>query len=267
MARVARKLAFVVAATDHGTMIVNRLDYRMVAPDAGIGVGLQLLDEAAFDPPEIELALKLLDLRRHYFGDGVVAIDCGANVGVHTVEWAKRMTGWGSVIAFEAQERIYYALAGNIAINNCFNARAIHAALSARQGTMKIPVPDYRQPGSFGSLELKKRETTEFIGQAIDYSEASLVEVRTESIDSLALSRVDLIKIDVEGMELEVLEGAAGSIAGHRPILLVESIKTDKMQLASWLTNRDYLIFEIGMNFLAVHKTDQSLAHIGKTGA
>ncbi|MGA8320591.1 MAG: hypothetical protein WB774_07170 [Xanthobacteraceae bacterium] len=41
-------------------------------------------------------------------------------------------------MAFEAQERIYYALAGNIAINNCFNARAINAAVSNRSGS-KFP--------------------------------------------------------------------------------------------------------------------------------
>ena len=44
------------------------------------------------------------------------------------------MTGWGIVIAIEAQERIYYALAGNLALNNCFNARAIHAAVSTAPG-------------------------------------------------------------------------------------------------------------------------------------
>ena len=87
--------------------------------------------------------LMVLDLRRKHYGDGVVAVDCGANLGVHTVEWAKHMTGWGVVLAIEAQERIYYALAGNIAINNCFNARAIHAAVSNRPGTMKMPKPNY----------------------------------------------------------------------------------------------------------------------------
>ena len=45
-----QKLAFVMASTSHGTMIVNRFDYRMVAPDRGYGVGYQLLEAAAFDP-------------------------------------------------------------------------------------------------------------------------------------------------------------------------------------------------------------------------
>ena len=120
-----RKIAFVLAASEHGTMIVNRFDYRMVGENQGIGVGYQILESAAYDAAEVNAALGLLALRRQYFGDGVVAIDCGANIGVHTVEWAKRMTGWGNVLAIEAQERVFYALAGNIAINNCFNARAL----------------------------------------------------------------------------------------------------------------------------------------------
>ena len=217
MANPSRKLAFVTAATDHGTFIVNRFDQMIVDGNAGYGVGLQLLENAHYDPDEVNLLLRALDLRRQCYGDGVVAIDCGANVGVHTIEWAKHMTAWGAVLAVEAQERIYYALAGNIAINNCFNARAIHAAVSDRAGTMKIPVPNYFAAASFGSLELKQRDGAEFIGQAIDYSESKMVEVPTVSLDSLNLARVDLIKIDVEGMEMDALAGAVHCIGEPAP--------------------------------------------------
>src|SRR6478752_4285176 len=149
MRNVGRKLAFVLASTNQGAMIVNRFDYRMAGPDSGYGVGFQLLEQGAFDPVEVELAVQLLEQRRRYHGDGVVAIDCGANIGVHTIEWATAMTGWGSVIAIEAQERIYYALAGNIAINNCFNAQAIFAAVAADNGVLNVPQPDYLVPASF----------------------------------------------------------------------------------------------------------------------
>ena len=96
MRNVGRKLAFVLASTNHGTMIVNRLDYRMSGPDRGIGVGYQLLEAATFHLVEVELALQLIEARERVHGDGVVAIDGGANIGVHTVEWATAMTGWGS---------------------------------------------------------------------------------------------------------------------------------------------------------------------------
>jgi FkbM family methyltransferase len=180
-----RKVAFVLASSDHGTMIVNRFDYRMIRPDSGIGVGFEILNRSSYSADEIVLTLRLLKLKRSYVGDGVVAIDCGANIGVHTIEWAKAMTGWGSVLAIEAQERIYYALVGNIAINNCFNARAMHAAVGARTGTMQIPNPNYLEAASFGSLELRKSERTEFIGQKVDYSKDKLVEVPAITLDSL----------------------------------------------------------------------------------
>jgi FkbM family methyltransferase len=257
-----RKIAFLTAATDHGTMILNRFDQHFSEPNGWYGVGFQLLDTASYDLSEVDLVLKMLDLRREHHGDGLVAIDCGANVGVHTIEWAKHMTGWGIVVAIEAQERIYYALAGNIAINNCFNARAIHAAVTSRPGSMKMPSPNYLAPGSFGSLELSKRERTEFIGQPIDYSESKMVDVRTVSLDSFNFPRLDLIKLDVEGMELEALAGGCKCIETYRPILLIEMLKTDQTKLRAWLENLGYSLFDVGMNLMAIHKTDKCLAHL-----
>lgn len=262
MRNVGRKLAFVLASSNHGTMIVNRLDYRMFGPDQGIGVGYQLLEQAAFDPVEVELALHLLEARRRFHGDGAVAIDCGANIGVHTIEWAAAMTGWGSVIAIEAQERIYYALAGNIAINNCFNAIAMNAAVSFENGIMKVPAPDYLTPASFGSLELRPRADNEFIGQAIDYSDDKTVPVQKLALDSLQLPRVDLIKIDIEGMELEALEGGREMIERCRPILLIEQIKGGRDDLRNWMLERGYEVVNAGINLLAIHKSDPTLSEL-----
>src|SRR5229473_1828699 len=165
MSHPPRPIGFVLAASDYGPLIVNRFDRYVKQDGSGFGVGFEILQTSTYASKEVALVTGLLAVRRQHFGDGVVAVDCGANIGVHTIEWAKTMTGWGSVLAIEAQERIFYALAGNIAINNCFNATAIHAAVGAEPGVMRIPRPNYLRPASFGSLELKQRVANEYIGQ------------------------------------------------------------------------------------------------------
>lgn len=212
---------------------------------------------------EISTITELLSLRHQFFGNGVMAIDCGANIGAHTIEWAISMTGWGKVEAFEAQERLYYALAGNIAINNCFNARAIYAAIgnpSNHNDFIDVPIPDYTKASSFGSLEIRKNSNNEFIGQSIDYTNTQRVTLL--SIDNMKYQRVDLIKIDVEGMELEVLNGAINTIKKYKPILLIEIIKSPKDMINKLLESLDYEIFAMGINILAISKNDPTLEHI-----
>ena len=259
---IRRKIAFVLAASDHGPMIVNRFDYRTVADGSSFGVGFDLLGTSSFSPKEVDLALSMLELRRRYFGDGVVAIDCGANIGVHTIEWARAMTGWGEVITIEAQERVFYALAGNIALNNCFNARAMLAAVSDKTGSIRVPILDHTRPASFGSVELTRKETTEFVGQAVDYSEQATKGLTCLTLDSLGLKRVDLIKIDVEGMEKEALAGADDLLRRSKPIVVAEFIKSDKLGLRVFLESCDYQVFELRMDLVAIHRDDRSLDHV-----
>lgn len=261
MLKNLRPIAFVIASTDHGSMLVNRYDYH--ATDLGsYGVGYQLLNASSFDISEVEFALELLLSRKKNFGDGVVAIDCGANLGVHTIEWARVMHGWGKVIAVEAQERIYYALAGNIAMNNCFNAHAVHAAVGSDDGELLVPKVNYFLPSSFGSLELKKNQNNEFIGQDIDYTQKNCIAIRQICIDKMSLERLDLIKFDIEGMEMEALIGAKYSIEKHRPLLIVEKIKSNVDAITNFLAPFNYQIFPAGINLIAIHQDDPALSEI-----
>ena len=254
-------IAFCLASTDHGPMLVNRLDYNHSFNGAFYGVGAQLMENGAYDPRDVDMLKNLLLVRREHHGDGVVALDCGANIGVHSVEWARLMKGWGNVIAVEAQERIYYALAGNLVLQNCFNARAIWAAVGAGAGTISFPEPDYTRQSSFGSFELRPRAGGEFIGQPVDYGSPTAT-VESITIDSLELQRLDLLKIDIEGMEIEALAGAKDTIVRCKPILFVEVIKSDRDLIAEALRNEGYRIIPHGMNMLAIHETDPTMANI-----
>jgi len=266
MSHPSRPIAFVLAACDHGSMIVNRNDYCMVDANRGYGVGFQILNNSHFDATEVGLALEMLKRRRQHFGDGVVAIDGGANIGVHTLEWARYMYGWGRVTAFEAQEIVFYALAGNVALNNCLNARVRLAALGERCGNLAVPQPDYFTPASFGSLELRQGANTEFIGQQISYAASASTTVPMVNLDSLGLERLDLVKLDVEGMELEALRGGRDVLARHHPIMIIEVIKSDQAELEAFVSELGYHVFSIGINMLAVHAADPTIHQIELKG-
>ena len=254
---------FVLVSTNHGMMIVNKNDYRDYEYDGKNvrnGVGYQLLETSSYEQQEVDFAIGLLAARRRNYGDGVVVIDCGANIGVLSIEWARFMTGWGRVISFEAQAKLFYALAGNIVLNNCLNVDAFHAAIGNKNGIMAIPEPNYLLPSSYGSLDLEKRPNNMNIGQKIDYTKTIDVDLKT--IDSLALERVDFIKIDVEGMEEAVLDGAKVTIEKLKPILFVEILKSDPDAIHRNLSSLGYKLFPMGMNSLAVHKEDPTLKNI-----
>ena len=121
---------------------------------------------------------------------------------------------------------------------------------------MLVPSPDYFLPSSFGSLELKKKDTTEFIGQQIDYSEEKCNQVKVVTIDQLKLKRLDFIKIDIEGMEIEALNGAKKSIEQFKPQLLIEKIKSNESEIRAFVEKFDYQIFPLGINILAIHNSD-----------
>jgi FkbM family methyltransferase len=251
-----RPISFVIAATDHGTMIVNRHDYNVGPGGIKYGVGHDLLQFSSFDLNEVDLVVWLLSQKRLHCGDGVFAIDCGANIGVHTVEWAKSMHGWGSLLAIEAQERIFYALAGNISLNNCSNARALWAAVGSSAGSIMVPQLDYHQPASFGSLEIRERDSNEYIGQSIEFDEKNSIVTPLFAIDDLEIERLDFIKMDIEGMESEALAGAINTIKKCKPYLLIEKIKSDQQELQNFFISIEYEWVDAGIAFLAFPQND-----------
>lgn len=261
---VARPAAFVLTATQHGTMIVNRFDYHDDLDDSlnpVFGVGHDLLNEGMSSTDEINYATALLTVLREQRGDGVAAIDCGANIGTFAIPWAVHMTGWGSVMAFEPQRMLYYTLCGNTVLNNCANIQAEHAAVGSEVGMIHVPVLDYFTPSSFGSLELRCSYRNQPIGQKVDYRKS--YKVRLVSLDSLQLPRLDLLKIDVEGMETDVLDGAMETITRHRPVLVIEWVKCKLDGLVPRLTALDYVFLNFApMSIIALHKDDPVLKFI-----
>jgi FkbM family methyltransferase len=148
---------------------------------------------------------------------GSVAIDVGANLGEWTVPFARSVGAEGRVIAIEPAPHSAAALEATLAANALHQAEIVRCAIGDHDGITQFAVP---------VVTSARTDTgTARIGPAGTGHQALCVPLR--SLDSLAaeyrLDRLDLIKIDVEGHERRVLDGAAAIIERRRPVLVIET--------------------------------------------
>ena len=182
----------------HGLMLYN-------SSDIYIGRSLDLYGE--YSHGEADVFERLLR-------PGMIAVDVGANIGCHTLLMARLVGAEGAVIAFEPQRVVYQNLCANISLNALTNVYAINSAVGALAGSAAIAEIDYAARGNFGGVSLSDTANGERVQVAV--------------IDALPLENCHLIKIDVEGMEHDVLLGAVETIAQHRPALYIENDRQDK---------------------------------------
>ena len=172
--------------------------------------------------------------------DGAVFVDAGANIGLVSLPVAQALAPRGGVVlAFEAQRLMAYALGGAAALNDLVNLHVFHKGLGAEARVEMTGMLDYGAPQDFGTYSLleqggERRERLEIV-----------------TVDSLELPRLDFLKIDVEGMEVDVLKGAEASIAKGRPWLWVEHwiIGADRIKAAMPHPDYRFLIAD-GMNMI-----------------
>ena len=141
---------------------------------------------------------------------GNVVLDIGANIGYFSLLFAKWTGGTGAVHAFEPFPNTIRRFRRNLELNPLLKSvvRLHETAISNTVGSLSMAVPD---PGNSGSNYMSAEGT-----QAIK------VTTLDTFVEQARISRVDLIKIDVEGSEVALLEGARETITRFRPILMIE---------------------------------------------
>lgn len=198
----------------HGLMIYNQRDIWQ-------GRSFEVYGEYSED--EVRLFSKVLK-------EGDVVVEAGGNIGSLMVPLSKIVGPTGALITFEPERTAFYALAGNIAINNLRNVLCFQQAIGKELGIINVPELDTDKTDNFGGLELDR-----------DYSQFPHYPVGLSTIDSLGLQRCDLIKVDVEGMELSVLEGGIKTIEKYSPLLIVEDDRLAKSEpLRAFIKEQGY---------------------------
>lgn len=158
-----------------------------------------LLLTGSFEPGQTEIIKRLLP-------NGGVFIDVGANIGYFSVIGAISVGPTGRVYAFEPVEEIYRLLCQNLSLNSLSNVDARNLACFSCSGRMGIE----RTPDSAKSY--------------LSSAKTKIVSVTTidDFVAEVPVHRLDLIKVDAEGSDLEVLKGAHRTIETFRPAIILE---------------------------------------------
>ncbi len=178
---------------------------RMAYPvnDSFVGRSLDLYGE--WCEAEIDLFAALVE-------PGSVVVDVGANVGSHTVFFAKHVGPTGRVVALEPQSFVHELLVRNVRANRLTNVDCVRKAATDSPSTVRLPKVDPKTTCNFGAIAV----TSE--GAASDTESVAAVP-----LDTLGLEACDFLKIDVEGLETRVLAGAKRIISRFLPTIFVEN--------------------------------------------
>ena len=153
---------------------------------------------------------------------GWTAVDVGANIGYFTLLMADRVGPQGKVIAFEPLAENFRILQENIQLNGHTNVVAENLALMSRTERIELRSAT---PGAItwvASVRIDQNSAVESQG----------VEAVTldEYVQQKGIAKVDFLKIDVEGAEASVLEGAANVLNRDKPVLLIEMHELDRFK-------------------------------------
>lgn len=146
----------------------------------------------------------------------MIAIDIGANIGAQALPLARQVGPKGRVIAIEPADSAIARLRDNCALNPEFEARVtlVHRALGAAGDR---PAENY-----FASWPLATTVNAHPVHQGKPERSSAAASTLDDLIEELGLARVDLIKLDVDGNELPVMNGASATLGRHQPVIVFE---------------------------------------------
>ena len=177
---------------------------------------------------------------------GWVVIDVGAYIGFHTLGIGKLVKPGGIVYAFEPIPSVVEHLVENVNLNSLSDVVLIEqTALGNTNGTVSINV-SATSTGILADSSITRAKD----GPVISVSITKL----DDWVKGRKLGRCDFIKIDVEGLEIDVLEGGKLTIEKFRPFILIEvNDKISQDSVVQWLICHKYIVCHLGSTYYGQH--------------
>jgi FkbM family methyltransferase len=206
---------------------------------------------------------------------GATFLDVGAHAGVFTMLGSRFVGSTGRVVSFEPSHRERARLEEHISLNRLANVTVVPKAVAGRSGTttLRVAVSEYGGLNTLG---------TRFAYDGVETAAEVTVDVTTldEFVFDAGLSRVDAIKLDIEGAEYSALTGATRTLASFRPALVIEVFSSalaahgaTPAGLETLLRESGYQAFRIDEETAALHPLrtlaeadEQNLVAIPRSG-
>ena len=174
---------------------------------------------------------------------GDTVIDVGANLGAFTIPLSQFVGQSGRVLAFEAQDELMQLLTANLAMNEIRNVVAEKVIITNESGVLQLPQADFSRPMNFGGFSVVDPD----IVRASGSNSAKLDHVMKRTLDSFFGNSTvcpTFLKVDVEGMELNVLRGATNLLSRCHPILYLENnCKFTSRPVIEFVSSLDYDLY------------------------
>lgn len=191
----------------------------IIAQRRGINWSLDLRDGVDFAIYLLGgFEVRTLDRYKELIRDGDIVLDIGANVGSHTLPLAQLVGATGKVISFEPTAHAFEKQKTNIALNSTLAQRIdAHQMMLMASSSEEMPEAVY----SSWPLEVAEDLHSEHHGRLMSTQGARLGTL-DETLRDLEVNKVNFIKLDVDGNELEVLLGAAVTLEESKPRIMLE---------------------------------------------
>jgi FkbM family methyltransferase len=171
--------------------------------------------------------------------EGDVVVDVGAYVGLYAILSSMLVRDGGSVVAIEPVPHSFHLLARNVMLNKLNNVHLLNFALSNQVGEVEFYMPNIPSGSSFYISYMKTKDYAKLRVKTQTFD--NLVE----SLDELNNRAVDMMKIDVEGAELSVLEGARSALKSrliNRLIVEVHKRVNSPETIMEFLKSHGYIV-------------------------
>lgn len=160
---------------------------------------------------------------RQEIKEGMTVVDIGANLGYYTLLEASIVGEKGQVYALEPVPKNFDILCKNININGFKNIKSYCIAVSNKSGTAKITLTNASNWGSM--LEIEAEAVSDYMKQKMRSLARQTIEIETITLDEFlvkeTVNRVNLIRMDVEGYEVEVVKGMLKTLKNTPPPLML----------------------------------------------